>query len=38
MFLNPLVEAGPSISSSVVLSVYVEALGISILTENKEED
>jgi hypothetical protein len=42
MFLNPQVEAGPSISSSVVLgsfvpSVYLEALDISILSENKEK-
>jgi hypothetical protein len=38
MFHNRLVAAGPSISSSVAVSVYVEALGIFILTENKEED
>jgi hypothetical protein len=38
MFHNPLVAAGPSISSSIVLSIYVEVLGIFILTENKEED
>jgi hypothetical protein len=42
MFLNPQDEAGPSISPSVVLgsfvlSVYIEALDISISSENKED-